>query len=317
MTMSAPINVPFLFLPAPAWPWQTGAHNLRKQFHARADDWARHEVKEARLATAGTIWWTAGLWLGLSALGYTIRLLTGFRRPPPRTAAEHRRVRALIQSLERPMLRLCPAEGAVFSKLGGEPDMPPDLAWPTDAQGPLAFVAQLDLAEVAAASGPEWLPKAGALYFFFDDQCDRMTVRFTRHVGDGPREPPTPLQPEREFGERRVAFVRTPSRPTVRWLGLHPLLRPATEDLHEAYEPDHRVGGYPSEIQLECLPAACEGFPRKFDATQTVWRLLLQVDADDELGMVWIDSGRIYVLVRETDALIGDFSKTRTFLQFH
>jgi hypothetical protein len=289
-----------------------------KAIHTRAQHRARNEVEEARLATEGTIWWTAGLWLGLSALGYTIHLLTRFRRPRPTTAEEQRRVRALIQSLERPMLRLLPTDGAVFSKLGGQPEMPPDLAWPTDAQGPLAFVAQLDLAEVAAAGGPDWLPKAGALFFFFfDDQSDRMTVRFTNLAGDGPAKPPAPLEPEREFGERRVAFVRTMARPTDRWLGLHPLLRPATEDLYETYEPDHRVCGYPAEIQLECLPAACEGWPRKFDATQTGWRLLLQVDADDDLGMVWIDSGRIYVLVRETDALMGDFSKTRTFLQFH
>lgn len=264
------------------------------------------------------IWWFGGLWLGLAVVSFVVRQLTQFHRPRPTTAAEQRRVRALIQGLERPMLRLCPAKQHGFSKLGGEPEMPPELAWPIGRDGPLAFVAQLDLAGVHAAGGPQWLPKSGALYFFFDDQSDRMTVLFAKRPGERRAEPPAALEPEREFGERRVAFVPTLARPTVRWLGLNaPLLLPAMEDLYETYEPDHRVGGYPAEIQPGCMPAECEGSPRGFDATETVWRLLLQVDADDDLGMVWVDMGRIYVLVRETDALIGDFSQTRTFLQFH
>jgi hypothetical protein len=263
------------------------------------------------------IWLSAGIWLGLSALIYTINLLTRFRPPPPRTAAEQRRVRALIESLERPMLRLCPAQEWSFSKLGGRPEMPAELSWPLGRDGPLAFVAQIDLAETDAAGGPGWLPKAGALFFFFDDEAERMRVLFAKEPGGQPAKPPAPLRPDREFGERRIAFVPSTARPTIRWLGLHPLLRPAMEDLYETYTPDHRLGGYPAEIQLECLPATCDGSPRRFDATQTVWRLLLQIDADGELGMEWVDEGRIFVLVRETDALIGDFSQTRTFLQFH
>jgi len=40
--------------------------------------------------------------------------------------------------------------------------------WPAVDKAPRAFVAQLDLAEVRTAEGPEWLPAEGRLYAFYD-----------------------------------------------------------------------------------------------------------------------------------------------------
>jgi len=265
------------------------------------------------------VWIIGGIWLVIMTAAFLARQVTQFRPPPATTAAEQQRVRTLIESLERPMERLAPAQAPAFSKLGGAPELPPHLSWPTGPDGPFAFVAQLDLADVRAAGGPEWLPAAGALFCFFDDQLDRMVVLFADRGGERPSKPPAPLEPEREFWERRVSFTSTIARPTIWWLDLHPLLLPAVEDLYNAHAPDHRVGGYPAELQSECLPVRCEGEAarRGFDPAQTDWRLLLQVDADDELGMVWVDEGRIYVLIREEDARAGDFSKTVTALHFH
>ena len=47
------------------------------------------------------------------------------------------------------------------------------------------------------------------------------------------------------------------------------------------------------------------------------WRLLLQVDSDDDAGMMWCDVGQLYFWVREVDARAGDFSRTWTILQSH
>jgi uncharacterized protein YwqG len=176
----------------------------------------------------------------------------------------------------RPTLLLAPTKTPGFSKLGGEPEMPADTAWPLGSHGPLAFVAQLDLAEVRTAGGPEWLPAAGALYVFDDDRrygfADHVRVLFSP---DGERRPlcfPQTLAKERRFGERRVEFLPLTSLPSLDWLGVELRNLNATDEewveLVEAPgaefgdELQHRIGGYPGEIQNSWMPVECEHLAR-------------------------------------------------------
>lgn len=83
-----------------------------------------------------------------------------------------------VRALLRPSLRLRllelepepddddPLEPA-RSRFGGEPDLPPDLAWPSVGGEPLVFVAQLDLAELAGFEEAAELPREGLLAFFY------------------------------------------------------------------------------------------------------------------------------------------------------
>jgi uncharacterized protein YwqG len=43
--------------------------------------------------------------------------------------------------------------------------------------------------------------------------------------------------------------------------------------------------------------------------------LLLQLDTDDDAGMMWCDVGSLYFWIREQDARAGDFSKIWMILQ--
>jgi len=54
------------------------------------------------------------------------------------------------------------------SKFGGLPWLPPGTPWPTGEEGPLTFVAQIDLAELAGLPAAGVLPPAGRLVFFAD-----------------------------------------------------------------------------------------------------------------------------------------------------
>jgi hypothetical protein len=49
-------------------------------------------------------------------------------------------------------------------RLGGRPNLAPDLTWPEWDNEPLAFVAQLDLTAIPEIAGLD-LPRSGALYF--------------------------------------------------------------------------------------------------------------------------------------------------------
>ena len=45
------------------------------------------------------------------------------------------------------------------------------------------------------------------------------------------------------------------------------------------------------------------------------WRLLLQFDSDDDLGIMWGDCGMIYFWIRESDIQAKLFNESWTILQ--
>lgn len=267
------------------------------------------------------------------------RLRTARSRSDPGAAA---RIRGLMRRMARPTLMLAPTRSPGFSKLGGEPDMPVGAVWPASDRGPTAFVAQLDLAAIRLAGGPDWLPMAGALYVFNDDQrygfADHVQVLFRP---DGPRErlsAPAALGPRQRFAERRVGFLPMTSIPSLDWLGVDVrdvdlseeelIDLAAAPDAEFGDELQHRIGGYPGEIQELQMAIECERLARGLppadpgaEVTQTIaraarsWRLLLQVDSDPALRMNWGDGGRLYVFIREQHAREGDFTKAVSLSQ--
>jgi hypothetical protein len=250
------------------------------------------------------------------------------------------RLRGLMSRLARPTLLLAPAKTPVFSKLGGDPEMPEGLTWPDGEKTPRAFLAQIDLAEAKANRGPTWLPAEGRLYAFYDEWragfADEVQMLFSAEPPGPAVEPPLTLAQKWRFRERRAAFLPFRSTPSLDWLGVDLAeLDVSDAELDElAGAPDepfgdelqHRIGGYPSEIQggemrLECEYLARglerengEAAPNILRASRT-WRLLLQIDSDPALGMNWGDAGRLYVFIRQRHAEAGDFSKTVTLSQ--
>jgi hypothetical protein len=81
-----------------------------------------------------------------------------------------------IKRFSRPSLRIrtSPTPVAALkpgqSRIGGVPDLPPIFPWPRyDGLG-LSFIAQLDLAELAAQLPVLPLPRQGSLAFFYDSE---------------------------------------------------------------------------------------------------------------------------------------------------
>ena len=230
---------------------------------------------------------------------------------------------------------LVPAAEPGFSKLGGDPELSADLEWPLGYGGPRTFLGQIDLAVLGAHEPIDWLPKAGRFYAFYDPEAHGWAgvVRILHST-----EPPgtavsAPAGLKRRFPERRVAFTIFTSAPSLDWLGFDANELGLTEDefigldaIADAPPPDetqHRIGGYPNEIQPERMWLSCEHLARDLPApawdeevppailrAAKQWRLLLQIDSDSELKMNFGDGGRLFVFIRERHARAGDFSKT-------
>jgi uncharacterized protein YwqG len=95
-------------------------------------------------------------------------------------------------------------------------------------------------------------------------------------------------------------------------------------------ETEHQLLGLPrpiqGEMELECqlvtnglYTGDASGYkdPRRktLEPGAIDWTLLLQVDSDDNAGMMWGDLGRLYFWVRRQDLASRNFDKVWTILQ--
>jgi uncharacterized protein YwqG len=212
----------------------------------------------------------------------------------------------------------------------------------------LSFLAQLDLAELRAAGGIDWLPDHGRLLFFYElayggwgfDPKDAGSAVVRYEIGmAAPATEPADLSADMRFDESPVTFASDVSCPSgerldVDWEALSGPEERALEDAFEALqpsEPAHQVGGYPTPIQNDLMELECQlatnglyvGGSKGYEGHRVEelkpgasdWRLLLQLDTDPKVGFVWGDSGRLYFWIREQDARAGDFSKAWAILQ--
>jgi hypothetical protein len=120
----------------------------------------------------------------------------------PLGLAEHAdAIRALLRPSLRLRLDVLDGEDALelelgSTRLGGDPDLPSTMDWPSVAGEPMVFVAQFDLGELAEFEAARELPREGLLYFFYAPIPPEgwrlehpVAVLHVRDVGDLVRRP--------------------------------------------------------------------------------------------------------------------------------
>ena len=237
------------------------------------------------------------------------------------------------------------------SRLGGSPDVPEGFAWPTWRGKPLAFLAQLNLAELRDFFTAAPLPETGWLLFFYDarqttwgfdpQDLGSWSVVYVTGTPENLKRISVPIE---TFLGGKYASCRiipyealtapTAESPEIQALDLGP-------DEFDAYfdisSPDgsttgkcHQLLGLAQAIQgemrLECQLASngvyCgnpAGYndPRAVELAKGVddWMLLFQVDTDDKARMMWGDVGRLYFWIKRSDLAKREFSKVWMVLQ--
>ena len=264
--------------------------------------------------------------------------------------APMRDVAALAAPLAVPAVHLLISDAPSRSHFGGAPNLPPDVAWPERNGVRLGFLARLSLTEIHCAHPVNWLPETGALLFFYEleeqpwgfDPKDRgswavlVVPDFHAPLAqpDGNRNG-DPV-PHRNISFRRIHVLPSHERESVQALELSDAEFDAFGDVGDAVfdgKPRHQVSGYPAIVQGDDMESECQfasngvycgnanvqNDPRAkaLEAGAAHWRLLLQFDTDDELGIMWGDCGTIYFWVEEQQARMANFANAWLTLQCH
>lgn len=208
------------------------------------------------------------------------------------------------------------------SKIGGLPDLLSDVAWPEFQGLPMTHVAQLNLAEVAAAAPLTPLPATGLLHFFYDarmeswgykpEDADAGRVLYCDRPATELRRAPTPLAFRKNdiypgvIKPFALEFIPIVTLPPWESTIMRPLLS-RKEDTQRYWElekylknrqsikqPEHQLLGHPLQIQGDmqlCLALVAAGQELgpgadwrnpEIQSAAREWRLLLQVDTEDD-----------------------------------
>jgi uncharacterized protein YwqG len=279
-------------------------------------------------------------------MGNILKGLFG-KKPPPQPVRD---VTSITAHLPQQAVQVVVDDTSSRSHFGGSPRLPAGFGWPELNGKPLCFLARLSLSDLHLAHRIEWLPTSGALLFFYDvdtqpwgfDPKDRggWAVLHVTDLSDplpppgGSAEKVTDTLPHRNVRFRPVAVYPSWEREGVRALAL-------TETESEEYlrigelafggKPEHQVSGFPRPVQgdsmeLQCQLAshgvycgAAKGYASHeasaLRAGASEWRLLFQIAADDDLGVMWGDCGNIYFWVHEREARAARFDDAWLVLQ--
>ncbi len=235
------------------------------------------------------------------------------------------------------------------SKIGGEPDLPDEVVWPSMADVPLSFVAQFDLSAVQPYDVDRLLPPTGMLYFFFDanqqiygsDPSDRAGWKVIYSSVDQSalkrRAFPDELPEEAQFTACAVRFsteVTLPQRPNLldKTLDWNDKERYAYSDFIAAFPSEadrktlhHRLLGHSDDLQDDMhLQAQLVSHGFKDDqspeaaalvAGATDWILLFQLDSDFNAHMQWASTGLLYYWITRQDLQARNFDSVWVVLQ--
>lgn len=209
----------------------------------------------------------------------------------------------------------------------------------------LSFIAQINLSEVASFDKENLLPSSGILYFFYSaeqeiwgfDPKDKDKFKVIYWNGDflelRRKEYPNDLPKYSCFKACAVKIEPEFSLPSYE----HQIYQGFSDKeleifWKEIYIDDNinKILGYADEIQnsmeLEC-ELVTNGIYcgdvleyndpkiKKFELNAKEWLLLLQIDSNEENGMMWGDCGRIYFWIKRCDLLEKKFDKSWLCLQ--
>jgi uncharacterized protein YwqG len=261
-----------------------------------------------------------------------------------------RDISALVAPFATPAVHVVHTGSLSLSHFGGSPSLPPDVGWPEKDGVKLGFLARISLTEIHNTHPVSWLPESGSLLFFYDleqqpwgfDPKNRgsWAVLLVSDLASPIEQPENePNDIESPISHQNISFRRIDTYPSWEHDSIHKL-KLSNEESDKFLElserpyqgmPHHQVSGLPNPVQGDDMELQCQlvsnglycGDASGYKDSRAPslapgaanWRLLFQVDSDDDLGLIWGDCGMIYFWIEESAAKVGDFSNSWLVLQ--
>ncbi|HUT57663.1 MAG TPA: YwqG family protein [Phycisphaerae bacterium] len=256
-----------------------------------------------------------------------------------------------LKTLRRPAIALSPSVEKPLSRIGGLPSLPESVPWPEWKGAPLAFLCQVDLSEIPEGFDRHGLPRSGMLYFFYNQEQEtwgfdpndkgswQVVCTTTPATDNAPRSVPKGLSKDYVYTEKPVALTFVETYPDWQDERVAVLNLSDKQGNEYAYlcsavfqgRPAHHLFGHPSPVQgndmdLECQLAShglycgdASGYSdqraKELEPGRREWVLLLQLDSDDDAGMMWGDCGMLYFWIRREDLNERRFANCWMILQ--
>lgn len=210
---------------------------------------------------------------------------------------------------------------------------------------PLAFIAQINLSETDPFDKESLLPKTGLLYFFYSaeqevwgfDYKDKNKFKVLYWDGDSTElkrtDFPNDLPAYSRFKSCSVDIKSEVSLPSYQHEVYEGFLDGEDDKFWDAVYNGRNLNkllGYSDNIQGE-MELECElvtnglycGDPSGYNDPRAKtlepnaknWRLLLQIDSNEENDMMWGDCGRLYFWIKNEDLLNKQFDRSWFSLQ--
>jgi len=238
------------------------------------------------------------------------------------------------------------------SKAGGSPDLPPNCSWPCYRGKPLGFILQISLEDISRFHHCKELPNNGLLSVFYNyvdqpwgfDPRDRRQWRVL-YIPEPERGLKRFALPEGDtiwtFRSCALEFHEAlcAGWVTIPFETLNPekqeinkyfsfLLSLPTDSSHQILGRTNGIHSTGQEMKRECQwvsnglfcgggggPAFDQKRAQELEPGADEWRLLLQLDTDENSTMEWGDRGQLYFWIRDEDLGQGDFTDVWVILQ--
>jgi uncharacterized protein YwqG len=238
------------------------------------------------------------------------------------------------------------------SKLGGSPDLPRGVSWPSDDERLLDFLCQIDLQDLKPYPFCKVLPSEGHLYFFLNagkqpegfDPYDTRNWQVIFHPGPSDelenRVRPTLGLNQAHYKPCRITFHQALSPgwheiPLEAWHlnddqideFRHFIERLPEHKAHQVLGRPGRIMDLEYPMQLECQFMSLglfvgkdgkfidEARAKEVEPGAANWRLLLQLDSDSGAGMDWEDC-MVSFWIRAKDIQTRKFSEAWMIVEY-